>query len=108
MRSAPATEYALALKLDGIGYTPEYQGIPGRRFRFDFAWPEHKLAVEIDGGTWTRGRHVRPTGYAKDCEKMNLAQLEGWRVLRFTTEMVRDGTAVHMTQRALNIHAGDT
>src|SRR5687768_16750315 len=31
---------------------------PARRWRFDFAWPELKVAVECDGGTFTGGRHV--------------------------------------------------
>ena len=29
-----------------------------RRWRFDFAWPSHKVAVEIDGGIFIHGRHV--------------------------------------------------
>lgn len=66
----------------------------GRRGpRFDFAWPDLKLAVEIDGGVWTRGRHVRPTGFIKDCRKLNAAALLGWTVLRYTEVEVNDGTA---------------
>lgn len=60
-----------------------------RRWRFDFAWPEHprkdgwRVAVECDGGVWTRGRHVRPDGFMRDQEKTNAAQLAGWIVLRY-------------------------
>ena len=79
----------------------EYPLIPGRRFRADFAWPEHKLAVEIEGGTWVNGRHVRGTGYMNDCRKYNLAVLHGWRVLRFTSEMVRDGEALDITEQVM-------
>jgi very-short-patch-repair endonuclease len=46
------------------------------------------LAVEVEGGMWTRGRHVRGEGYEGDCEKYNAAVLGGWRVLRFTTGML--------------------
>ena len=60
----------------------EYVGIPGRRFRFDWAWPDQRIALEVNGGVWTRGRHVRGTGYLRDLEKLNLAQLAGWRVFQ--------------------------
>ncbi len=72
----------------------EYRFLPDRLFRLDFAWPKIKLAVEVDGGTFIGGRHVRGTGFAKDCEKFNLAALAGWRFLRYTTEMLKSGIAV--------------
>jgi len=56
---------------------------PGRKWRFDYAWPEHRVALEIEGGVYTRGRHTRPAGYLKDLEKYNTATLRGWRLLRF-------------------------
>jgi len=65
----------------------------GRRWRFDFAWPAHMLAVECDGGTWSGGRHVRGSGYAKDTEKLNQAAILGWRVLRYTSDVVQSGVA---------------
>lgn len=49
-----------------------------RRFRADFAWPDRKLIVEVEGGTFTRGRHVRPLGFEHDCTKYNLAALQGF------------------------------
>jgi len=60
----------------------------GRRFRFDIAWPEYRLAVEVHGGVWTRGRHVSGEGFTKDRVKMNYAQLLGWRVLEVTSDQV--------------------
>ena len=79
----------------GLGlWKEEYVFLKGRRFRFDFAWPKHMIAVEIEGGTWVQGRHVTGAGFAKDCEKYNLATLEGWSVYRFPTSMVRDGSAI--------------
>lgn len=77
----------------------EYRFAPPRRWRFDFAWPDRKIAVEIDGGTWVGGRHVRGSGYAKDCEKMNAAVEKGWRVLRFTSDQVRSGEAIDTVSR---------
>ena len=79
----------------GLGqWEEEYVFLKGRRFRFDFAWPKHMIAVEIEGGTWTQGRHVTGAGFAKDCEKYNLATLHGWRVYRFTTQMVNNESAI--------------
>jgi len=66
----------------------EYRFHPTRRWRFDFAWPAEKVAVEIEGGIWTRGRHVRGSGFEKDCEKYNMAVAEGWRVFRLTRGML--------------------
>ena len=68
----------------------EYKFHPRRRWRFDFAWPEHLVAVEIEGGIFNYGRHNRPLGYQNDCEKYNAATVRGWRVLRFTEGMLRD------------------
>lgn len=70
---------------------PEHRFHPVRKWRFDFAWPDMLLAVEIEGGTWANGRHNRAQGYEGDCEKYNAAVMVGWRVLRFTGDMVRDG-----------------
>ena len=72
-----------------------------RRWRFDFAWPIFRLAVELEGGIWNGGRHTRPAGYAADCEKYNAAAMVGWMVLRFTGPMIRGGRAVQVTEVAL-------
>ena len=79
-----------------MGWTPEreYRFKPPRRYRADFAFPERKLLVEIEGGVYSNGRHVRGKGYSQDCEKYNLAVIDGWDVLRFTSEMVDDGSAL--------------
>jgi very-short-patch-repair endonuclease len=72
-----------------------------RRWRFDLAWPSRALAVEVDGGQWVTSRHRTGLGYERDCEKLNAAVLLGWRVLRVTTNMVRDGRAVAVVAEAL-------
>lgn len=61
----------------------EYQFCKGRKWRFDFAYVGLKLAIEIEGGVWSNGRHRRPTGFIKDMEKYNEAALRGWKVLRY-------------------------
>ena len=80
----------------------EYRFAPPRRWRFDYAWPDLKLAVEVDGGIWTRGRHTRGAGVLKDNEKLNTAVLNGWRVLRVTPTQVCDGSAITLIGQALN------
>lgn len=72
-----------------------------RRWRFDFAWPDRRLAAEVEGGTWIRGRHQRPRGFAADAEKYNAATALGWRVLRFTSDMVEDGRAIDALRAVL-------
>ena len=62
----------------------EFAFHPERKWRFDRAWPDSKLAVEIDGGVFTQGRHVRPYGVVGDNEKIAEAQRLGWTVLRYT------------------------
>lgn len=66
----------------------EHVFAPSRRFRFDRCWPDARVAVELDGGVMSGGRHVRPLGFTEDCVKLNLAACGGWAVLRFTSEML--------------------
>ena len=77
------------------------EGEKRRRWRFDLAWPPQRVAAECEGGVWTRGRHVRPLGFNQDCEKYNTAVLQGWRVLRFTREMIHEGEAIAMLAELL-------
>lgn len=68
--------------------TREHRFHAVRKFRFDFAWIPQKVAVELEGGTFSGGRHVRGIGFETDCIKYNLAAAEGWVVFRFTTQML--------------------
>lgn len=60
----------------------EYRFDEKRRWRFDYAWPSHMVALEVEGGIWTSGRHTRGKGFAGDMEKYNRAAVLGWRVVR--------------------------
>ena len=91
----PEEQLAYFLTAAGVaGFEREYRFAPPRRWRFDFAWTEIRLALEIEGGTWVTGRHNRPAGFAKDLEKYNTATLMGWRLLRVTPAQATDGTAL--------------
>lgn len=72
----------------------EHKFLDNRKFRFDFAWLPQKLAFEVDGAVFRRGGHTSGVGYSKDCEKYNLALIEGWRILRATTGQVSQGLAI--------------
>lgn len=85
---------ALHLRANGFKFEREHRFHPHRLWRFDFAFPNYILAVEIDGATNAEGRHTRGAGFAADCEKMNAATLLGWRILRYTTEMAIRGDAI--------------
>jgi len=79
----------------------EYEFHPDRKWRADFCWPEQKLIVEYEGGTWMHGRHTRGSGFEKDCDKYNAATVLGYRVLRFTQKHVKSGEAVKVIQGEL-------
>jgi very-short-patch-repair endonuclease len=94
----PKPEQEYRFVRDHVGHGPglrkrlERAGL--KDWRFDFAWPEPvKVAIELEGGTFTKGRHIRARGYSSDCEKYNAAQQLGWVVLRYTTDMINEHPA---------------
>ena len=102
--SASELEDIFAAQLDAVGltgYVREYQAIPGRKFRFDFAWEKERLLVEINGGTYTRGAHGRGCGINRDYEKGNLAVVNNWRVLSFDTKQVKSGAALEVVEQLI-------
>lgn len=72
----------------GVECVREYRFHPVRKWRFDYAIPLLKIAIECDGGVFTRGRHVRPVGYLNDMEKFNASSELGWLVLKFTPQQL--------------------
>lgn len=68
----------------------QFQFLKPRKFTFDFAFPWLKCAVEIEGCTWVKGRHTSGKGYRDDCRKYNLAVMNGWRVLRYTSDDLKN------------------
>lgn len=99
-----ALEETLAFQLRASGLpTPEreHRFAPPRRWRLDFAWPELMVAMEVEGGTMTGGRHTRGKGFEDDCDKYNEAALRGWMLLRVTGAMVKDGRALRTAEKAI-------
>ena len=96
----------LDLQIRAIGLPEperEYAGIPGRRYRFDRAWVDRRLALEYQGLAWAGGksRHQTCVGVTQDAEKFNMALLAGWRVLLVTAPHVASGQAIRWIEEAL-------
>lgn len=101
----PVVPALLKVMLRGAGLSipvREFQFCDERKWAFDYAWPANRIALEIEGGAWTGGRHTRGGGFLDDMEKYNEAACMGWRVLRCTPDEFNDKTArvVQMVQRA--------
>jgi len=80
----------------------EYKFLKDRKFRMDFAWLEHKLFLEVEGGVWIGGGHTHPTGFVKNMEKYNLAATHGWRLLRVEPKHLCKTATIEMVRNALN------
>lgn len=81
----------------------EYRAIASRRFRWDFAWPEHRLLLEVQGGVWKLGGHTSGAGVTRDCEKATLAALGGFRCLAVTRKHIESGLALEWLRQALSL-----
>lgn len=70
----------------------EYQFHPTRQWKIDAAWPEYKLAVEIEGGIYMgRGTgHRSITGFEAGLEKYNQLAIEGWFLIRILPEWLKE------------------
>lgn len=86
----------------------EHRFWPGRKFAFDFAWPDSFVALEVEGGLFLSGggRHNRGASMRKDMEKYNEAAVRGWIVLRVTPEQLKKNMTYELLQRAIDLSAG--
>ncbi len=85
----------------------ELRFAPPRKFRFDYAWPEYKLALEVEGGVYIQGRHTRGSGFVKDKEKYNIATKLGWRLLRCTPQQLNTPEMLDTIKQCLNTEEQD-
>lgn len=93
-------------KYTGAVCVREYKFHESRKWRFDFAIVSARVAIEIEGGVWTGGRHTSPQGFLEDMEKYNEASAAGWRLLRFTPQEMFKIKNHEMIRRALKWHQG--
>ena len=91
----PKTKIEFMLMEIGLPFKKEHAFHPTRKWRFDYAFLDKKLAIEYEGiFGGGKSRHTTVTGYTADAEKYNAAQSLGWTVLRYTaknyTNITRD------------------
>ena len=107
--SGPEKRMAATLKIAGVqGWQREFAFHPVRAWRFDFAWPDALVALEIEGGVFSGGRHARGAGIREDMRKYNEAQLLGWIVIRVLPEWIKKGQALLLVERALALRTPKT
>lgn len=92
---------AVHLRAHNIAFTTEFKFCSSRKWRSDFYVTSTQILIEVEGGTWSGGRHTRGKGYEQDCEKYSWAAANGWTVLRFTTGQIKSGQAIEMVRMAL-------
>jgi len=95
------------IKYNFPDFKREFRFHPSRKWRFDFAWPEYKLATEVEGGIWLKGkrqsRHTNPKGFTADIVKYSEAMCLGWTVLRVTPDQVKSNQAFDWLYRLMEL-----
>ena len=97
--SAPKRDLRLLVS-QWPGSVAEYRFHDTRRWRFDYAWPEKRIACEYEGIFAAKSRHTSVMGYSNDAEKYSTAAALGWCVIRITAPMLRDGRAADLLKLA--------
>jgi len=72
-----------------------------RKWRMDYAWPAQKVALEVEGGAWTQGRHTRGKGFIADLEKYSAAASLGWLVIRCTPDDLATAQTIKFLRDAM-------
>jgi len=85
-----AIEDALRKHCGNIEWYGEYRFCAEREWRFDYAIPSLKIAIEYEGNTFQKSRHTSGVGFANDTVKYNAAALLGWKILRYEASLVFD------------------
>ena len=100
---APTTDaFTILCKSElGVECVKEYKFHPVRKWRFDYAIPSALVALEVEGGVWTGGRHINPKGFLGDMEKYNTATLMGWSVYRTTPDDLFTGKTLKLLKTAI-------
>jgi hypothetical protein len=102
VQEAARVEFVAWCRTSGLPEpTPEFRFHPVRKWRFDYAWPVEKVALEVEGGAWTGGRHTRGKGFTADMAKYSEAAALGWRLVRTTPSALYSGHTLDLLRRAL-------
>lgn len=97
----------LQMRAVKIQFEREYRFHDTRKWRFDFAMPDIKLAVEVEGGLYINGRHNRGKGYEDDLEKYGEAMKLGWTVYRCGPRMIKNGQALETIEKLIELQGKD-
>lgn len=101
-RAPSEGEETLALQLKALKIPFEREVMfynPHRLWRFDFLLTGTKIAIEVEGAVWSKGRHTRGSGWEADAIKYNSAAVLGYMVLRFSTGQVKKGEVISFLRR---------
>jgi len=91
-------------KYGSIDIVREYSFRPGRKWRFDYAIPSHKVAIEVEGYFWSeKGKHTSQEGYLSDMEKYNEAAAQGWKLIRVIPSELLTYKTIRMILRACSM-----
>lgn len=103
-------DLAAQLDAEGIRYEREVCVIPGRKFRFDFAFEQNvyepgggqsKWLLEVQGGIWSKGGHTSGVGVSRDMVKNNMATLLGYKILLVGGKEIKSGQAMAWIKEAI-------
>ena len=110
---------ALVAQLGLPDPVPEHRVLSTRRFRFDYAWPEEMVALEIEGGFFGTGRrcpvcrqlprsgHSSVKRLKDDADKYSWAAAIGWTIIRRWPDALLTDETRAMLRAAFNLQDGD-
>ena len=102
MQLSRSLSLAVLCKADGQPEpVEELRFAPARRWRFDYAWPDYRLALEVQGGLFVRGRHTQGSALVAEQEKLNAAAAHGWRVIYCQPKDRASGAVLTVIRAAL-------
>ena len=115
MKLEPKDAMEFVIKSLNIPYEKEYKFDDKRKFKFDFYIPMISCGIEYEGIFASKGtnnnfsgksRHTNVVGYSRDATKYNLAQIDGFIVLRYTAinygELLNDLTILLKEYEQMN------
>jgi len=92
----------LVRRMTGFDVTPEHRFHDTRKWRIDYAIIQEKIAIEVEGGAYIKGRHTRPSGFIADMEKYNELTRAGWRLIRVTPKELMTMKTINLIKDLIN------
>ena len=86
----------------GATVTPEHRFHKERKCRIDYAIIDHMIAIEVECGAYTNGRHTRGAGFIADMEKYNELTRAGWRLIRVTPQKLMSMNTINLIKDLIN------